>query len=970
MRLSPHNVPFVNSPEGKEFLNRLCDVPDLLKESSTDLSQIAPGYYIKDGFLFTYAITSPEYHNIATKTLGYISNVHIKPDQMPCIYSNTTKDELLAMSLHEITKNEVTPRRFVVDFDWVPKRYSEYASLLNDNRHLLVNAMSFAIRNALLDWCLMLTNNNIMVPDISYNMAINFETMGFHITFPNIIVSRKNKFRDMSLPTDILKYFQKACDDVFGPDVYDVDKEVHKQSRLRLPFAYPLKNKEGVDAKYNYYALISSALFFEGTFRYFSNGYDPVWDYLCMTMENYKNEPEYTGMDLILPTAVVPAAPIDKSNTTKRRKLLAPMLINQIQHWKYCRLVNPDAFDIAFGLNKPMEVGTHDRGWIMEYHDLMKDMMDASFFEQITVAFPHLNKLFGLYKEYILYFEYVPINDDFGIKMVPINTFIKYAPCLNAVCEGFDYDMWNIWMMFRDCGSRTFHGCTMDPMQPKLEFRTPQGLVIHNLFKGIVADDENFQPTPLGIYYAAVFLEHLKTYICNNKLDLFKCFVEHYVVKFNYPGETFQYMLGAFGGKNTGKTTHFELITNAWGAHGFKPQSMLSEISKQFNIHQTTALVVFIDEIVFGGNIDKEKAYITRTDFQVEVKNGPVEMARDYSLKLCTSNNTEHYTKLSTSQDGCRRLIASEIPWLDHPLPDEVTRMFDFVRAEPRLLWWLFKHSGICVASLEKTYKEISKMASHNFPPSVNTNINNANNVHADDIDLWIKQCIDEKRWVHPYMDVIQNISKDKFLKATQFHMGRLHTFRFALDGEDSRCKPNDSYQKLMEAANFPPLNETQPPYVQFLFKRDLFQSFKQCYPDSTKNENQFFVQLRKRFGLNGPTRQFRVSLTAINRTISRSKLMNGEELSKDVNNKITTSYVNENQNLVKMLPFIEMPSWEIIKSKMVAAQLIDPTEESVPAQWSEPEILGFFDNMKRGFLKNNCIYGTKMCQNVIDEFI
>ena len=120
----------------------------------------------------------------------------------------------------------------------------------------------------------------------------------------------------------------------------------------------------------------------------------------------------------------------------------------------------------------------------------------------------------------------------------------------------------------------------------------------------------------------SLYLEHLKSCICNGDAGLYEYvfnWMAHLVQK---PAELPGVALVLIGDQGTGKGSFVAPLGEILGQH-YQHATQMDKVLGRFNMHMAHALLVFCDEIVWGGNKKDEgalKGLVTEHDRLVEAK--------------------------------------------------------------------------------------------------------------------------------------------------------------------------------------------------------------------------------------------------------------------------------------------------------------------------------------------------------------
>ncbi len=154
---------------------------------------------------------------------------------------------------------------------------------------------------------------------------------------------------------------------------------------------------------------------------------------------------------------------------------------------------------------------------------------------------------------------------------------------------------------------RTFDDVVFDPSDQHLPHE-------YNLWKGFAVEPHPGDCTR--------YLDHVRNCICDGDQALFDYVVNWMAHLVQRPAELPGVALVLIGDQGTGKGSFVEPLGQILGIH-YQHATQMDKVLGRFNIHMAHALLVFCDEIVWGGNKKDEgalKGLVTERDRLVEGK--------------------------------------------------------------------------------------------------------------------------------------------------------------------------------------------------------------------------------------------------------------------------------------------------------------------------------------------------------------
>ena len=189
-----------------------------------------------------------------------------------------------------------------------------------------------------------------------------------------------------------------------------------------------------------------------------------------------------------------------------------------------------------------------------------------------------------------------------------------------------------IWM--KSPIRRTYDQIVFKP-QPRLvagPVTLPDGPIL-NLFQGLAITPKAGDATPI--------LEHIRTVWCSGNDGAYQYVVSWLARMFQRPGERGHTVIVLKSGEGTGKNIIVDLLVRAMGDHA-TVCTKAEDLTGRFNDHLATAVLVFANEAVWGGDKQQEgalKSLITDEDLPVERKYIPKYRVRNCCHLIMASNN-------------------------------------------------------------------------------------------------------------------------------------------------------------------------------------------------------------------------------------------------------------------------------------------------------------------------------------------
>ncbi len=180
---------------------------------------------------------------------------------------------------------------------------------------------------------------------------------------------------------------------------------------------------------------------------------------------------------------------------------------------------------------------------------------------------------------------------------------------------------------------REYAGLTFMPGRPP-EIRSPDGSarLYYNLFRG--------WPVAPKAGDCSLFWEHLQKVICagnEERYSYVRRWLAHAIQK---PEEMPETALVLRGGQGTGKGTLVNIYGKLFGAH-YQSISQMDQLLGKFNAHMQEAILVFGDEVTWGGNKQSEgalKSMITEPHMNIERKGMDTIRCANYRRFIFASN--------------------------------------------------------------------------------------------------------------------------------------------------------------------------------------------------------------------------------------------------------------------------------------------------------------------------------------------
>ena len=169
--------------------------------------------------------------------------------------------------------------------------------------------------------------------------------------------------------------------------------------------------------------------------------------------------------------------------------------------------------------------------------------------------------------------------------------------------------------------------------------------------KGIVMAPNQQTPGAYNIYQGlpiepvegdwSLFKKLILEGLCDNDVALYEWVLDWMASAIQHPETRYGVALVLKGGKGIGKGKFAEWFGKLFGKH-YLHITQEKHLTGNFNAHQIQAILMFADELIWGGQKQQEgvlKALITEDSFMVERKGYDATRAKNYVRLLVASNN-------------------------------------------------------------------------------------------------------------------------------------------------------------------------------------------------------------------------------------------------------------------------------------------------------------------------------------------
>lgn len=160
----------------------------------------------------------------------------------------------------------------------------------------------------------------------------------------------------------------------------------------------------------------------------------------------------------------------------------------------------------------------------------------------------------------------------------------------------------------------------------------PDGRIL-NLYQGLAVHPKAGDASPI--------LDHIQDVWCSGSANAFRYVVMWLARMFQRPGERGHTVIVLRSGEGTGKNLIIDILVRAFGEHACVI-TRSEDLTGRFNDHLATAVLVFANEAVWGGDKSQEgalKSLITDPELPVERKYVPKFRVRNCCHLIMASNN-------------------------------------------------------------------------------------------------------------------------------------------------------------------------------------------------------------------------------------------------------------------------------------------------------------------------------------------
>lgn len=216
------------------------------------------------------------------------------------------------------------------------------------------------------------------------------------------------------------------------------------------------------------------------------------------------------------------------------------------------------------------------------------------------------------------------------------NDFANQKYNINIGKKEIKIDIFNIWNTSPD--RRSYKGIKFDPEDfyyPRLRSHTP-----YNLFRGLKIERDTLSDIDPLPETEAVF-HHIRSRWCNDNLDQYNYVLDFMAHCIQFPWRKMKACLVLQSMERSGKGMIIQLLKEIIGSEYFFQPSSSNDVLGNFNGGLKGKLIVFLDEMVWGG--DKEKAgtfkkLITEGEMTINEKYEPLITTKNISNLFIASN--------------------------------------------------------------------------------------------------------------------------------------------------------------------------------------------------------------------------------------------------------------------------------------------------------------------------------------------
>lgn len=206
------------------------------------------------------------------------------------------------------------------------------------------------------------------------------------------------------------------------------------------------------------------------------------------------------------------------------------------------------------------------------------------------------------------------------------------VPSLGGNGQVKDAPIVDVW--FRSTMRRTYKGVVFEPKPNMLATcDTLPDTEYYNLYQGLSITPQAGD--------CELILQHVYHVWCRQNRAVYDYVLDWLAAMFQKPGEQARSAIILKSGQGTGKNVIADIFVRAFGAHS-TVCTKVKDLSGEFNDHLATAVFVFGNESIWGGNKDAEggfKALITDDRMLVNRKYVPKFPVRNCTHLLMASNN-------------------------------------------------------------------------------------------------------------------------------------------------------------------------------------------------------------------------------------------------------------------------------------------------------------------------------------------
>lgn len=202
------------------------------------------------------------------------------------------------------------------------------------------------------------------------------------------------------------------------------------------------------------------------------------------------------------------------------------------------------------------------------------------------------------------------------------------------------------------------------------------GVLFWNEFSGFPYQTDKI--TDEQIQNGKYILSWIKRIICKNNQDLYHFIVDFMAQKRQHPFEKIEKTLALYGEQGTGKNTFFTKIFGAlFPAENFVYMNRVEQLTGDFNGELENAILVFLDEAVWGGN-KREGDFLKglhNPTIRINKKGKEAYLGKSHFDILIASNKDW----VAPVEPGDRRYLVTQISSEERNDIDKSSRLFESI---------------------------------------------------------------------------------------------------------------------------------------------------------------------------------------------------------------------------------------------------------------------------------------------------